>query len=118
MKKILAIITFLVIASLTICFAEEEPFYAGLYRVGVDFKPGSYNIHLKAASSNASRIPKAYIKIYDSEEALKKNDHYVSDQFKLEGYHLSAVEGMIFDIEVLYNGELSIVNESLSWMMD
>lgn len=115
MKKVVAIILGLVfLASMTCCFAEEEPFYPGTYHVGKDFRAGGYNIHLKKTGSS---VPKVYVHIYKDEESFQKNDSLVLQSFRTEGYHLSVSDGMVFELELLYDGALTIVNETPSWMI-
>lgn len=115
MKKVVAIIMVLMIfVSALCCFAEEEPFYPGTFHVGKDFKAGGYNIHLtKVGKKN----PKVYIKIYENEEAFSKGNTIVIQHFATEGYHLAVSDGMVFEIQMLYDGVLTIVNETPSWMI-
>lgn len=114
MKKIVAIVLSLVfLASFASCFAEEEPFYAGTYYVGRDFRPGNYNIRVNKTSKDE---PSCFIDIFTDEASFSKNDAMTIDAFSEEGYHLSVKDGMVFHI-VVFNCTLSIVNETPSWMI-
>lgn len=114
MKKIVVVVLGLVLLlSMVRCFAEEEPFYAGTYYVGRDFRPGNYNIRAKKASRYE---PDCYIKIFKDEASFLENEPIIFDSFSEEGYHLSVTDGMVFRMEV-FDGILSIVNETPSWMI-
>lgn len=115
MKKVVAIILGLVfLASMTCCSAEEEPFYPGTYHVGKDFRAGGYNIHVKKTVNHS---PSVWIEIFENEDKFLKDDHILMQNFSTEGYHLSVQDGMVFAIEVLFGGTLTIVNETPSWMI-
>lgn len=115
MKKLVATVLGLVLlVSLVGCLAEEEPFYPGTYHVGKDFRAGGYNIHLKKTGKTS---PKVYIEIYKDEESFLKGDSIVYQHFTTEGYHLSVTDGMVFELQMLYDGLLTIVNEMPSWMI-
>lgn len=114
MKKIVAIILGLVfLASMTCSFAEEEPFYAGVYRVGKDFKPGNYNIRVTKTGRDT---PEVFIDIYENDLKYANKTPLTMHDFSEEGYHLYVTEGMVFELEV-FDCVLSIVNETPSWMI-
>lgn len=115
MKRIITLIVlvFILLSSLLHCYAEEVPFYPGVYHVGVDFKAGDYNLRFKNTHTYFDSM--VGVEIYKTEEDFQNSNYFAFGSFSSSGYHLHVEDGMVFCVVILGDGILAIAPVESSW---